>query len=86
MLVSMLILTLVICLLVTMIATSYQFNRQARKLDEDYRNELSAAENFEGSGVDGKITLKPKNFTGSEQKVDVKIYSTPGSELKSYRK
>lgn len=86
MLVSMLILTLSICLLVTMIVVSYQFDRQARELDKTYKDELYAAENFDGTSVDGRIILNPKNFEGVEpQKVDVKIYSKTDSNLKSYK-
>ncbi len=86
MLVSMLILTLSICLLVTMIAVSYQFDRQARELDKAYKDELSAAENPGGTDVDGKVILNPKNFVGvPPQEVDVKIYSKSGSDLKSYK-
>ena len=86
MLVSMMILTLVICLLVTMIATSYQFNRQARELDKDYRDELSAAENFNPEAVThgGTITLK-LNDGSLSQSITVDIYSSTDSELKSYK-
>lgn len=86
MLVSMLILTLSICLLVTMIVVSYQFDRQARELDKTYKDELSAAENPEGTGVDGKVILNPKNSLGVlPQEVAVKIYSKSDSDLKSYK-
>ncbi len=88
MLVSMLILTLSICLLVTMIAVSYQFDRQARELDKTYKQDLAAAENFtDGTSTPGTIKLKLDGFgaSGGEQTINVEIYSKSGSDLKSYK-
>ncbi len=94
MLVSMLILTLSICLLVTMIVVSYQFDRQARELDNKYRDELSAAENFKEKSDDGNISyvtddydvvLRLNDMDDNKQTVDVNIYSVPDSDLKSYK-
>ncbi len=87
MLVSMLILTLSICLLVTMIVVSYQFDRQARELDNKYRDELSAAENFSGTSTPGTIKLKLDGVgaSGGEVNVNVEIYSVTDSDLKSYK-
>lgn len=88
MLVSMLILTLSICLLVTMIAVSYQFDRQARELDKAYKQDLAAAENFtDGFSTSGTIKLKLNGVgaSGGEQTINVKIYSNADSDLKSYK-
>ncbi len=88
MLVSMLILTLSICLLVTMIAVSYQFDRQARELDEKYKQDLDAAENLTGgSPTSGTIKLRLDGVgaSGGEQTINVNIYSNADSDLKSYK-
>ncbi len=83
MLVSMMILTLTICLLVTMIVVSYQFDRQAREADNKFKEDLAAAENFTGAHTSGKIILKPDG--GPSVEIDVEIYSKDGSDLKSYK-
>ncbi len=94
MLVSMLILTLSVCLLVTMIAVSYQFDRQARELDKTYKDELSAAENFKDKSDDDTVSyvtddydvvLRLNGMFENPQTVDVNIYSVPNSDLKSYK-
>lgn len=87
MLVSMMILTLSICLLVTMIVVSYQFDHQARELDKTYKNDLSTAENFTGTSTSGTIKLKLNGVgaSGGEQTINVAIYSNTGSNLKSYK-
>ncbi len=95
MLVSMLILTLSICLLVTMIVVSYQFDRQARELDNKYRDELSVAENFKEKSDDNNISYVTDDYDvvlrmnemgiDNKQTIDVNIYSVPDSDLKSYK-
>lgn len=84
-LVSMAILTLSICFMVTMVMLSARFDEQARAEDENFKEALDAVENFEGTHTAGMVKLSP-NFGGaSEQFITVDVYSSADGELKSYR-
>lgn len=85
-LVSMAILTLSICFMVTMIMLSTKFDEQARNADKAYRDALDAVENYEGTETPGTVKLVPDSIAGtSEQSITVKVYSSADGKLKSYR-
>lgn len=87
-LVSMAILTLSICFMVTMVMLSARFDEQARAEDVKFKEALEAVENFDGATVEhGKqVKLVPTVMDGTPtQSIDVEVYSSADGELKSYK-
>lgn len=98
MLVSIVILGLSISMMVTMIITSTRMTEQTTTKDEEYQNQLSAAEKQDGKDgkgeevkvEDGTVTISPITNPGepvskvSPIKITVEIYGNDGS-LKSYK-
>lgn len=84
-LVSMAILTLSICFMVTMVMLSARFDEQARAEDENFKEALNAVENFEGTHTSGTVKLSPKFAGASTQNVSVEVYSSTDGKLKSYK-
>lgn len=87
-LVSMAILTLSICFMVTMVMLSARFDEQARDEDKTFKEELEAAEDFNAppSGTAYvKFVLPAGTPDPGLPPIPVKIYSSADGELKSYR-